>query len=113
MSEMELFTLPSVLVGVTARVPPAAFTPMYSADERLYQPPEFEEVTEYQVYELKAVGVPVITQAELIDNPVGRVGEILHDVGMPPTTIALSMGTTGLIVTFCVKERMSAPPPDT
>ena len=83
MSEMELFTLPSVLVGVMARVPPAVFTPMYSTDEMLYQPPEFEEVTEYQMYELKAVGVPVITQAELIDNPVGREGEILHDVGMP------------------------------
>ena len=83
MSEMELFTPPSVLVGVMARVPPAAFTPMYSTDEMLYQPPEFEEATEYQMYELKAVGVPVITQAELIDNPVGREGEILHDVGMP------------------------------
>ena len=46
MSEMELFTLPSVLVGEAVSVPPAAFTPMYSASVLLYQPPEFEEVTE-------------------------------------------------------------------
>jgi hypothetical protein len=83
MFERELFTLPSVLVGETVREPPAAITLMYSADEIVYEPPEFEAVTEYQVNELKAVGVPVITQAELIDNPVGREGEILHDVGMP------------------------------
>ena len=46
MFEMELFTLPSVLVGVTARVPPAARTPMYSAFVFVFEPPEFEGVTE-------------------------------------------------------------------
>ena len=89
MSEIELFTLPSVAVGVTVSVPPSANTPMYNLFMvgKEVVPPEFEALTVYQAKELKTVGVPVITQLELIDNPVGRDGEVVHDVGIPPPAL--------------------------
>jgi hypothetical protein len=81
MSEMELFTLPSVLVGVMVNAPPAVLTTKFNKAVSL--PPEFVAVMVYKAPLDTEVGVPVITQVELRNRPAGGDGELLHDVGIP------------------------------
>ena len=50
----------------------------------------FEAVTVYVLDAEAAVGVPEITPVLVLnDNPVGRAGEILHEVAGPPEFVGV------------------------
>jgi len=62
-------------------------------------PVAFEAVIVYEVAPDTAVGVPLIAHdVALIESPVGNVGDEVHDVGVSPVKVGVSV----VITEFCV-----------